>query len=160
MSVRVRIPFMPKSEQAKPLQDVIHDTAQAMGVSDHFAANLMTYFLENVAAQAAKGKVVRIPGFGIFTAYGYTPRKPGLEHYCLPSFTASKAFRNELRQCLPYPRHRNKEIDNYRRTNHASSRAKSDTSRTFTAMKAFRTRVDAQARRLGIPSRRTGILKP
>ena len=86
MSVRVRIPFMPKSSQARPLQDAIHDTAQAMGASDHFTANMMSYFLENVAAQVSKGTVVRIPGFGIFTAYGYTPRKPGLDHYCLPSF--------------------------------------------------------------------------
>ncbi len=157
MSSRVHVPFMSKSAQGKPLQDAIHLAAQEMGVSDHFAANLMTYVLEDIAAQVCNGKVVRIPGFGIFTAYGYTPRKKGIEPYCLPSFVGSKPFRNQLRQCLPHRRHNNKAIDNYRQTNHGSSRAKSDTGRVFTSMKAFRTRVDAQAKRLGIKSR-SGIV--
>lgn len=149
---------MPKSEQARPLQNAIHFAAQQMGTSDHFAANMMSFILEAITAEVCKGEVVRIPGFGIFAAYGYVPRKPGLESYCLPSFAGSRAFRNELRQCLPYHRHRNRELYNYRGTNHATSRAKSATSRTFTAMKAFRTRVDAQAKRLGIKSRPTGIV--
>jgi nucleoid DNA-binding protein len=149
---------MSKSAQGKPLQDAVHRAAQEMGVSDHFAANLMTYWLEEVAAQVDRGKVVRIPGFGIFTAYGYTPRKKGIPPYCLPSFVGAKPWRNELRQCLPFRRHNNKAIDNYRQTNHGTSRAKSDTSRVFTTMKAFRERIDAQAKRLGVKSRPTGIV--
>jgi hypothetical protein len=149
---------MPKSEQARPLQNAIHHAAQEMGVSDHFAANLMSYVFEKIVAEVSKGEVVRIPGFGIFGAYGYVPRKPGLESYCLPSFAGSRAFRNELRECLPFEKNRNETLYIYRGTNHATSRAKSHTSRTFTAMKAFRTRVDAQARKLGIQSRPTEVL--
>jgi nucleoid DNA-binding protein len=149
---------MPTTKQGEPLQRTITKCAQKMGVSDHFAANLVAYFLEYTADEVTRGEIVRIPGFGIFAPYGYTPRKKGLEKHCLPSFNGSRAFRNQLRAACPYRRHRNKEIDTYRRTNHGSSKAKSHTSRTSSAMHSFRQHIDAQARKFGIKSRPTGIL--
>ena len=149
---------MPKAEYAKPLERALNYCAQKMGTSDHFAANMMSYFLEAIANEVTRGEVGRIQGFGIFAPYGYLPRKKGLEPYCLPSFVGARAFRNQLKAACPYRRHHNKEIGTYRRTNHGSSKAKKDTSRTWKAMHAFRTAIDAQARKLGIKSRNTGIL--
>jgi len=148
--VKISIPFMPKSVKAQPTVRCVQHAARNMGVSEHFALNLVAHFLEKVGEETAAGRVVRIPGFGIFGTHLFIPKKKGKEPYCMPSFSAARPFREEVFQCCTPSMAQDKALRNHRKSNHLTSGAKKNTARVFTAMKAMRDRVDAQARRLGV----------
>lgn len=155
MSVSVKIPYMPKTVDAEPLKRCIKFVANNMAVSDHFVAVSMSYFLEAIAAEVSKGQIIRIPGFGVFLPKRSTFRHKG-EHYAFPCFSPSHGFRHEVKSACPLSKVQQKALNNYRSSNSVGSKAKKHTSRVFTSMKAFRTVMRAQARKLGIAAGPTG----
>ena len=61
----VNIPFYSKAEDTQSLRECIDRIVRELGVSTFLAQRMITFFLEEVTEQVAKGKIVRLPGFGI-----------------------------------------------------------------------------------------------
>lgn len=143
----VRIPFLSKSEDAEPLKRCIESACSKTGVSQYKGTILMTYFLEEIALQVAMGKIVRIPGFGIFAPW-LDERPSSVARWgnnrSKPVFSASRGFREEVRYGAPYSSSVKKKVTRHRR-NHGlgSGEARCD-ARVFKAMKAIRDNITAQ----------------
>jgi hypothetical protein len=66
--VSIPIPFSTPQEQYFPLIACVEYAANQAGLSEHRAAQVMSFFLEELAEQVASGRVVKIPCFGAFAA--------------------------------------------------------------------------------------------
>ena len=144
----VKIPFMAAAEDAAPLRQCIATAAREAGMSEHLVAILMSRFFEEISEQVSRGRVVRIPGFGIFGPRAWTPRNAGLP-YCFPAFSAARGFREQTKLCCPVDGAATEAVSRHRRHHHTSSRPERAHCRPFTAMRAFRSRVRAEASRIG-----------
>jgi hypothetical protein len=94
------------SEKARPgitaLYAALKETAEQTGFNAYQIGNIMTYFLQSIAQQVAIGKLVRIPGFGVFGAKVYWNGRRGIEPlYSYPDFVASIPFRNDVALFAP-----------------------------------------------------------
>lgn len=89
----VRIPYLPRKEHARPLQNAIDVAAAETEVHPAMVAIIFNHVLEQIAEEVAQGNVVRIPGFGIFATTTYRPAYNGLGR-AIPAFSASRGFRN------------------------------------------------------------------
>lgn len=147
----IKIPFSGDSEKTAPLRKCLERTANEMGVSEFHVAMVMSHFLEEVCEQVAKNQVVRIPCFGVFGAKTWVSRKDLEEPaYCYPAFSANVPFRNLVRLCAPPDRSALDEIDSHRRHAHHSSHRDRSGRMPWSAHKALRTQIRAQAKRYGI----------
>jgi len=147
----IKIPCVSKRVDVQPLCRAVKHAAHNMGVSEFFAATLMTYFLERLAEEVAQGNVVRIPGFGMFAVYGFTIKKWKKylgRRYCLPTFSASAGFRQQVAM-LPFDRNHNDLIFGHRRSNSVSRKVHTNR-RVFTAMAGVRHSFYLQAEKLGM----------
>jgi nucleoid DNA-binding protein len=100
----IRFPGVRKDHQRlfNPLRACIAKAVRGTGLHEYAVATVMTYFLEELCDQVALGRVVRIPGFGIFGSMTWRPRKGGLPPHCIPSFSAATGFRDQVRwACAP-----------------------------------------------------------
>jgi nucleoid DNA-binding protein len=144
------LPFISKKKDKEPVLRCINDAARSMGVSGHFMATAMSHFLERLMYEVAEGQLIRIPGFGVFGSHLFKSRMKGKPPHCMPSFAASRAFKNAVREtCMP-DMNTDKELIYHRRNSNVYSTNTSDRSRPFTAMDAFRDRVRADAERRGV----------
>jgi hypothetical protein len=79
-------------ERQKPLWACIDRASRELGLSHATVALSMTYFLEELASQVTKGRVVRIDGFGIFGPRWHIPTER-----MRPNFSYSRGFREQVR---------------------------------------------------------------
>jgi hypothetical protein len=146
----IQIPFSGDAESTEPLRRCIQRAAHQMNASEFHAALLMSHFLEELSHQVAKNCVVRVPGFGVFGAKVWHPRHdPDALPYAYPAFSASVALRNLVSLQCPPTGAALDAIDRHRRHSHASSGHDRSGRVPWSAHKAFRERITAQAKRLG-----------
>jgi hypothetical protein len=133
----VKIPFLPKAEDARPLKKAIQYAADKMHVSPYLVAELMTYFLEAVADRVSLGHVVRIPGFGVFGPWLWESKHDGKQSV-YPRFVAARPFRLQVRSICDPPKAKNDVLARFQRSHHPSSRPDKVTSQVWKAMDAMR----------------------
>ena len=131
----VRIPSLTRSEQALPLQRCIEQASLETGVSQHTVALVMSHFLERLADEVSLGRVVRIPGFGMFAAKYY----PGSSTMS-PKFSASRGFRVQVSETAPHTLEGSRALENHGRLRSTKSKQQ----RVYTAQAFFRDRIKAQ----------------
>lgn len=143
----MRIPMLPKAADTKPLIDCMRFAAEETGVTESTAALVMSAFLQELAAQVCKGRIVRIPGFGVFgcaikrgkRACAQNGGRP-VPH---PKFSPSHGFRQECRYTAPVNEKTHKQIEKHQ-DNHALSRKGHAHERVFTAQEGFRDQIRLQ----------------
>jgi len=145
----VTFPQISRTEDAAPLRACIEHAAGESGLKSGEVAILMTHFLEALVAEVAKGRPLRIPGFGLFVAARVDhpaalakDRSPR----CLPRFSASRAFRNEVRWGAAPTDAGKRVLARHQRNHSEHARADKGASRSHTALAAFRKSISAQLR--------------
>lgn len=146
MSCYIRVPFLAKAEQSLPLQRAIDLAATKVGLSQYSMAIAMTFLLEQIADEVARGHVVRIPGFGMFAPSlderpQYLARRGGPR--CVPRFSPSKGWQQEVMLRAP-PSRMGKAALKVHRSNHRVTEGRFGSERIFTAMHAIRDQISAQ----------------
>lgn len=140
----VRIPWVVKPRDARPLQRAIGAAGDNAGVNHFLAAMLMTHFLEAIVREVEGGELVRIPGFGVFGPFLCETKNTG-ERYVAPRFVAARGFRQQVREGCPHHHAQNRRLTSYRRSHHPSSRPDKSGSNTAASMSAWRDILCAQA---------------
>jgi nucleoid DNA-binding protein len=133
MSV-VRIPYLSRSEDAEGIQKCVSFVAREMALSEHTVALAMSYFFERLADEVSEGKVVRLPGFGVFAANYYASSST-----MSPRFSPSRGFRHQVRMTAPVDDEGKKCLDRHRRKSSAQQ-----SERVFTAQESFRDEIREQ----------------
>lgn len=146
MSCNIRVPFLAKAEQSLPLQRALDLAATKVGLSQYSMAIAMSYFFEQLADEVARGRVVRVPGFGVFAPVlderpQYMVRRGGPR--CVPRFSAAKGFRQEVMLTAP-PSRAGKTALKAHSSNHRVSDQRYTSARVFTSMRAIRDQIAAQ----------------
>lgn len=145
----VRIPFLSKSADRESLARCLDLAAERSGVGADAAVRVMSLFFEAVADELTKGRVVRVPGFGIFVPAPIPERHRRASRNptprCKPSFSPSRGLRAQVALGAG-PNPENIRILKRHRSNHANS---TGTRRVFSAMQALRQQVAAQLGRTG-----------
>jgi hypothetical protein len=144
----VRIPFMAKAADARPLQRTIRYAADRMGLSPFEAAMLATHLFEGIATEVGLGRVVRIPGFGVFGPWAYESKKD-VTTAVQPRFYAARPFRLEVRNLCDPADAKNDALMRYQRSHHPSARPEKARARTSTAMEAWRVMLRADPAYVG-----------
>lgn len=135
-----RIPRRTKRYDVEQTVRAIRNAASSTGISEEAGRIFTTYFLENIAAELAKGRACSIPGFGIFAT---TPTKNG---YCRVRFSSHRALRNEVAFC-PTPNPDNQRRLRQYKNNHgltSTAMVGGEHMRVFTAQAKQRDRIRAQ----------------
>ena len=145
----VRIPFLSKSADRESLARCLDISAERSGVGADGVVQVISLFFEAVADELTRGRVVRVPGFGIFVP-APIPEKHrrmsrDLSPRCKPSFSPSRGLRAQVALGVG-PRPENIRALARHRSNHANA---TGTSRVFSAMQALRQQVAAQLGRAG-----------
>jgi len=145
----MRVPFFTKSERAAPLQRCIDHAAGEMGMSEYVVATTMSHFLEKVSEEVSRGRVVRLPGFGVFG-----PKMSRGMHGCkpryYPAFSAARCWRN-LIVMFCKPTAADLEAVHRHQHNHVPSSGSTHvSSRPLTAHRGFRRQLLGQARKIGL----------
>jgi nucleoid DNA-binding protein len=103
--LRVRIPFLNRSEDHAPIQECVMYAAEKAGIDSLTVATVMSLFFEEIAEHVADNKIVRIPGFGAFgpkTRFRKVPSKFTGDLSCAyPAFVPSSSFKREVRFRVP-----------------------------------------------------------
>lgn len=145
----IRIPFLSKITKGAALQRCIDLTATRSGLDVGSVAIAMSWFLESIVEEIAKGRCVTIPGFGLFAPVSIPERhrrmSRNLSSRCKPVFSPSRGFRAQVALGVG-PRHENARVLMRHRKNHYTA---TSTRRVFSAMEEFRKQVSAQ---LGRPA--------
>ena len=146
----VRVPFSGKSEAGQPLLRCVRRAALETGLTDFQVAMVVSFFFEELANEVGAGRVVRVPGIGAFGALLWRPRHgPDAPAYAYPAFSGSDAFRQQVKWECPADGAADRTLRRHRQSRHPSGADGRQSRRTRSAMRAFRERVRAQARRLG-----------
>lgn len=152
----IHVPFLNNQDEAHPLRACVARAVRELGVDDFLVARIMTYFLEELTVQVSKGRVVRIPGFGNFGARLSKPKTrhsdPTRTEKTLPTpyptFSPSKAFRNEVAMNCPLDPVVDRTMRAHQRRNNLGQPGR-ETAMPFTALKRWREILAAQERREG-----------
>lgn len=142
----VKIPFLNKCADRASLARCLDLAAERSGVGADGVVVVMTLFLEAIADELTRGRVVRVPGFGVFVpapipekhrkmSRDMTPR-------CRPVFSPSRGLRAQVALGAG-PRPENSRVLARHRKNHGTASGTS-ARRVFSAMQAFRQQVAAQ----------------
>lgn len=150
----VQIPFLRKNQEALPIRRIIQRAAIEMNMSDFSTALIASHLFEGIIREVSMGNAVTIPILGMFAPVTWTPRVGQSPSHAAPRFAGSRAFRNQVAICCtPFPRAQQL-FENYTRNHHRSANApETDDRRTssgFKGFQAWRDRVEAQARELGV----------
>ncbi|MDB5290043.1 MAG: hypothetical protein JWL69_1284 [Phycisphaerales bacterium] len=146
----IRIPFSGDSESTRSLRRCVQHAAREMNVSEFHIAMVMSHFFEEMSYQMAKNRLVAIPCFGTFGPKAWFPRNdPDAPGFAYPAFSGAVPLRNLVRSQCPATGAALDGINRCRRHHHPSSRRDRESRMPFSAHRAFRQRVEAQARRLG-----------
>ncbi len=148
----MRIPYYSESEKAAPLLRCLQRSAQRMGMYEHSAALLMSFFFEEIANEVSKGRVIRIPGFGAFGAWvienrAALARDPSRR--CKPKFEPSRCFQQKVRWECPPDGVAKSRLQRYAR-NHSPSRRDRQQCDVVSSAEAFRQDIDRQMRDCGL----------
>ncbi|MFN3242966.1 MAG: HU family DNA-binding protein [Planctomycetota bacterium] len=145
----MRIPFLSRTEDGKPLQDAIDFAAERTACDSVAVAQVMSLFFEAIADEVSRGKVVRIPGFGIFAPVAVSERdrrmSRDLTPRCKPAFSPSRGFRQQVRYGAPPNASGAERLKRFDK-NHSSTKGRG-APRVWAAMEAMRDQIDAQLAR-------------
>ena len=131
----------PLAERNQPLWRVVRQTARQRGLHEYDVLTTMTCFFEALAAEMARGRAVRINGFGMFAPYPY---RQGV----VPKFAPAAGLIAEV-LAAPVDSSIVRQVDNYR-SNNKPSKARHTDSRTFTTMQQTRDEIKNEAHRDGL----------
>lgn len=138
------IPYLSKAADRVSLQRCIDTAAERSGVGADGVVVVMSLFLESIADELTKGRVVRIPGFGVFVPAPIPERhrrmSRNLRPRCKPVFSPSRGFRSQVALGLGPQPDIIRTLAQHRK-NHAGT---TSTHRVFSAMEAMRQQVSAQ----------------
>jgi Bacterial DNA-binding protein len=148
-SSMLRMPFAPTPESAAGLREVIIETARATGLNEFQVATAASYFFEELANAVAAGKTVNIPNLGKFYPWLWQQRFGDKKRFVVPRFSASRSWSRQLYMECSVGWVDNRVAENYRKNNTNCSGI-TTSARTFMTQLAFRVRIAAQARRLGM----------
>jgi len=148
----LRIPFAPNQESAAGLREVIKRTARSIGLNEFQVAMVVSHFFDSLADAVGRGEIVTIPTLGKFSPWAWKQKFGDQREFVVPRFIPARSFSKKVRlECL-VSNACNRVAENYRKNNTNTS-GMMTSARTFTAMKAFRERLVAQANRLGMSAR-------
>jgi hypothetical protein len=103
--MQVRIPYLNTKEQHDPIKACVINAAERMQTDPLWVAMVMSFFFEEIARQVAKGKMVRIPGFGNFGAKTRFRRVTnthfGNGPICYAAFIPSMVFNYMVKMQVP-----------------------------------------------------------
>jgi nucleoid DNA-binding protein len=143
----MNLPFYSRREHAESLMRILDHVANKTGSSRYMVAFLMTYFLEGIADEVARGNKVRLPGFGLFAA-SLVERKAALARdptpRCRPAFSPSRGFVEQVRLTAPVSKSGKQAISNHRRNHSSGSRSTQCSARVFKSGEAVRASIKAQ----------------
>ena len=142
----VRIPFLSRSEDGQALQRCIDHAAERSALDSVAVAQVMSLFLEAIADEVSRGKIVRLPGFGMFAPEAIPERHRKMSRdptpRCKPVFVPSRGFRAQVGAGALTSSTRELRLKRYRK-NHSSAQGRG-APRVFMAMEAMRQQIDAQ----------------
>lgn len=145
--MQIRIPHATRQEEVQALKNAIERACVDSGVDEYTATMWLTRFLEAAADELTKGRVLSIPGFGLFVPYVLPPSRRGsatpVPPLCTVRFSAARPLRNQVRYGTPNEANNGRYIKHCR-NHHPSSDPKKENQRVFTAMKGMRDRISAQ----------------
>ena len=146
------IPYLSRSEDAQPLQDCVRYAATRTGLTDATMVIALTHFLEQLVEENMHGRIVRIPGFGMFAPVLAKSRVAGVTHpFCRPKFSASRAYRQSVMWSAPPSAAGHKAYRKHEQNHHPSSRPERASARTDTAMRNIRRSITSQMAGAGVP---------
>jgi hypothetical protein len=151
MTMLTKIPFL-SPEDGAAFHRAIRVAAREMHLSEHQVAVIAADFFACIAQEVAAGKRVVLPGFGVFEPVV----KRGPKHTRVaPRFRPARGFRKAVRETCPPDAAEagGAVLRKVQRRHHPTSRPDRLASRTFTGMAAFRQRIEADARRMGMSVR-------
>ena len=115
--LRISIPGLTsKSEKYRPLRNSIEATAEDFRILPEDVAAIVGRFFTHIAHEIAHGAVVRIPSFGMFTAWWSKKWQRAF-----PRFEPAQGFREILRYA-PYEATNNELCSLYRKKHNAARR--------------------------------------
>lgn len=94
----LNFPHYPKSEKLASYNRVLRYAAKGTASTVERVAVSMSYVFEAIAVELSQGRVVRLPGFGMFGVGVRVNQKKSRRRdgkYCYPAFFGSQALRNE-----------------------------------------------------------------
>jgi nucleoid DNA-binding protein len=145
----VKIPFLGKAADRESLRRCLDLAAERSGVGADGVVQVITLFFEGIADELTKGRVVRVPGWGIYVPAPIPERHRRMSRNpaarTKPVFSPSRGLRAQVALGVG-PRPENVRILKRHRSNHADA---TGTRRVFTAMAALRQQVAAQLGRAG-----------
>lgn len=143
----MRIYAFSNRADAEPLNNVVARTSYSCGRSRYEVARILTFFIEYLAEEIARGRVVSIQGFGAFGAW-LDERKCVLAKdpvpRCRPEFSPARGLRETVALTAPFSRVGKRKLINHRKSHSLGSRATRTSSRVFTSAQAIREAIDAQ----------------
>ena len=143
--MRIRIPMMSKKEDMEPLQSALSYAARASGRTEAELAKQMSWLLEGIADEVSRGKVVRIPGFGMFAP---VPKKTTRDPHprCRPVFVPNLAFLRQVLYGAPPNAAGRDAVRRHRKCHTYTDNPPKGrgSERVFTAMEKFRHDIDSQ----------------
>jgi len=142
----IKIPFNSKSEQSLPLRRALTYSADQMCMGQYQAAMVLTFFIRGVADEVSWGRVVRIPGLGMFGPWRWASPKKGLPDIATPRFIPARPFRNQVRHMCPPDRTQNEALETYRRSHNLASKPNRYAASTAGAMRAWQKHINKQAK--------------
>lgn len=147
----IRIPYLSRNADRESLQRCLDLAGDRSGVGVDGVVRVMTLFFEAIADEMAKGRAVRIPGWGIYVPAPIPERHLRMSRdktpRCKPVFSASRGLRAQVGLGVG-PKPENSRLLARHRKNHGTASGTS-ARRVFTAMQAFRKQVAAQVGRTG-----------
>lgn len=118
--MKIRIPGMTGAHGAA-FAEVIDRTARESGMSDDQVLLCMSHFIEALADDVARGRIVTVPGLGKFAAclvQHHRNRPRSMQ----PRFSPSVGFMQQTRLCAPVSTAGNKALKYHKYNHHLSTR--------------------------------------
>lgn len=153
----LRLPTRSKNpSDREALAKCVEKAAERIAVSPYAMAIAMSTFFEELVEQAAIGRSIRIPSFGMFAPKAFVGRRmvgKTREYKLLPrpylAFCSSRGVANYLADRIPLSEAQSKAFMAYKISHNLHRKAKA-AERHFRGAANFRRDVAAQARRIGM----------
>ena len=141
----VRIPSETKKCRNESLRRCIEFAASGSGSDEFQVAEIMSLFLEQLADENTKGRIVQIPGFGAFFPVPDTKvHDRGGVLRCRVRFHPSVGYQQQVKNGAPPQLSVLRRFKNYRTNHSAGDRVAGTSSRVFTGMQKFREALSSQ----------------
>lgn len=141
----IRIPSDSKQSKNEALARVIETTAANTGLDEYKVAEAMTWFLESLADEVTRGRMVQIPGFGaFFPVPDAVAANRSRVRRCRVRFHPAVGFQQQVKHGSPPQETIARKYRNYRCNHSAGDSSSGHHSRVFTSMKYFRDEISRQ----------------